>query len=366
MIIAMLWLAPVLAQSDFKQQQISDAIPQLKQPAGDWIATANHSTTDVLLVGVDVDATCSNAKTPLTHCPLAVYFNLSAAGAAPTCYRVNSNLDVQEIVPGEFVTLPQLPWNVHVMRRGSYFFLEVNAVQMAFVRSPRMEIHCDGNNGGSRPAHVEPIVSGVSFQTADGAAVPFHISSLSWGTMLKAPVVTHGHMRWSASQAIPGAVLRENNTTYLYFVASAQNMPHQESGGNVVGGVAHCPAGQEALPSAWTYLSDPVLRNDSTTAFDSISVFVNGVVKAPDGRYCLSFFGEPIMRIGFAFADSPLGPFVTDDSYTLGVGDGGKGNSTHASDFPDWASVVRADNLSRFPFDCFNTIRPGSTVRNST
>ena len=166
--------------------------------------------------------------------------------------------------------------------------------------------------------------------------------------MLDAPVITHGKQTWSASQAIPGAVLRENGTTYLYFVASAQNMPGQESGGNVVGGVAHCAAGQEAAPSAWTYLPDPILKNDTTTPFDKISVFINGVVKAPDGRYCLSFFGEPIMRIGFAFATSPLGPFITDDSYTIGVGGAGKGNGTTASGFPGWASVVGNDNTLIF------------------
>ena len=315
---------------------------------GDWVATANYSADSTpLLVGVDVDSACSDAKTPLTRCPLAVFFNLSAAGAAPTCWRVGSNLTVQQVVPGEFVRLPAVPWSVEVMRRGSYFFLKVNGEQMHFVRSPRMEIHCDGNNGGARPAHVEPIASGVTFQTAEDVVVPFRISSLSWGTKLDVPVITHGHTPWSASQAIPGAVLRENGRTYLYFVASAHNMPGQESGGNVIGGVAHCAAGQEALPSAWTYLPDPILRNDSTTPFDGISVFINGVVKAPDGRYCLSFFGEPIMRIGFAFSESPLGPFMVDDSHTLGVGDGGKGNATFASDFPSWASLVRSNNKSR-------------------
>eukprot|EP01052_Picozoa_sp_SAG31_P022211 SAG31_NODE_1755_length_7344_cov_7.207039_9_plen_104_part_00 len=68
-----------------------------------------------------------------------------------------------------------------------------------------MEIHCDGNNGGARPAHVEPAASGVAFQTAAGSAVPFRVSPRSWGTMLNRPVVSHGRERWSASQAIPGA-----------------------------------------------------------------------------------------------------------------------------------------------------------------
>jgi hypothetical protein len=281
---------------------------RLAAAGGDWVAVANHSATVPLLAGVDVDAPCGTM--PLWRCPLAVYFNLSAAGAAPTCWRVNSDLSLEEVVPGEFASLPALPWSVEVMRRGSYFFLRVNGEQMQFLRSPRMEIHCDGNNGGARPGHVEPIVSGAAFQTSDGAAVPFGISPLSWGQILDAHVLTHGRERWSASQAIPGAVLRENGTTYVYFVGSAQNMPKQESGGNVVGGVAHCAAGAEASPSAWTYLPDPILRNDSGTPYDSVSVFINGVVRAPDGRYCLSFFGEPIMRIGFAFADSPLGPFI--------------------------------------------------------
>eukprot|EP01052_Picozoa_sp_SAG31_P022212 SAG31_NODE_1755_length_7344_cov_7.207039_10_plen_131_part_00 len=121
-------------------------------------------------------------------------------------------------------------------------------------------------------------------------------------------------------------------------------MPGQESGGNVVGGVAHCAVGQEAVPSAWTYLPEPILQNTSDVPFDSISVFINGVVKAPDGRYCLSFFGEPIMRIGFAFADNPLGPFVQDDTYTMGVGKGGKGNGTFAADFPAWASLAQHEH----------------------
>eukprot|EP01052_Picozoa_sp_SAG31_P022210 SAG31_NODE_1755_length_7344_cov_7.207039_8_plen_125_part_00 len=77
-------------------------------------------------MGVDVDSRCTNSETPLLRCPLAVFFNLSAAGAAPAAWRVNSNLALEEIVPGEFVNLPALPWAVEVMRRGSYFFLKVN------------------------------------------------------------------------------------------------------------------------------------------------------------------------------------------------------------------------------------------------
>ena len=156
-----------------------------QQLAADWVAAANHSGGVPLLVGVDVNTTCLVAKTPITQCPLAVYFNLSDVGAAPTCWRVNSNLAVQELVPGELVGLPPVPWRVEVMRRGSYFFLKVNDKQMHFVRSTRMEIHCNGNFGGKKPAHVEPILSGATFQTAAGSVVPFQISSLSWGTMLE-------------------------------------------------------------------------------------------------------------------------------------------------------------------------------------
>ena len=73
-------------------------------------------------------------------------------------------------------------------------------------------------------------------------------------------------------------------------------------------------------------------------------MFINGVVKTPGGRYCLSFFGEPIMRIGFAFADSPLGPLIQDDTYTMGVADGGKGNGTFASGFPPWAGLAQHEH----------------------
>jgi hypothetical protein len=309
--------------------------------SADWVATMNHSTAGAaLLAGFDVDDACLSAKTPLVSCPLAVFWRLGAPGSAATCWRVNTNGTLSEIVPGEFVNLPPLPWRVEVMRRGSYFFLTVNGERMAFVRSPRMEIHCNGNNGGARPAHVEPIASGAAFQSAN-ATLPSEIKPVSWGTVLDEPVVTHGHQQWSASQAIPGAVLRENGTTFLYFVSAAQNMPAQEAGGNCYGGLAHCPSGKEADPSAWTYLPDPILKNQTGPGrFDNVSVFVNGIVKAPDGRYAISFFGEPIMSIGFAFADTPFGPFEQDNSYYL-----------NASMFPEWAGqaqhehdLIRLDN----------------------
>ena len=296
--------------------------------AGDWVVTANYSRNETLRVGFDVDASC--AGKPLTSCPLAAYWQLEAGGDPPGCWRVGADgAQPVEIVPGQFTRLPPQPWAVRLLRRGSYFFLRVNGVQVAFVRSPRMEvlspcppslppptrswrwgqIHCDGNNGGARPAHFEPLASGARLETASGLSLPLHSRPVSWGTALDRPVLSHGHAPWSASQAIPGAVLRVNGTTYLYFVSAAQNMPHQEAGGNALGGVAHCPTGSEADPSAWTMLPEPVLRNKTGT-FASVSVYVNGAVVAPDGRYCLSFFGEPNMSISFAYSSSPLGPFA--------------------------------------------------------
>merc|ERR1712166_111389 len=222
-----------------------------------------------------------------------------------------------------------LPWQLEILRRGSYFFLTINGKQLSWANHPAGDIDCKA--GAVRGD--EPLVSTISIRSTSLTVNNVSEQCIRWESSLQTqPILTHGggNGSWYEGQLFPGAVLTVNQTHYLYLCGSDLGAPGQESGGHVRSGVAST---QDPELKDWDLHRSPVLDLGDTGSWDSANVFVNGAVTTPDGGVALTYAADAFPTsgwggIGVAFADSPLGPFHKHPHPVLPVGEAGEWDAT--------------------------------------
>ena len=291
--------------------------------AGDLIALASASgSANVTLTSTD---------------GAAVWWALDATAASASLWRRDAGASsATRLRAREADALPAAPWNITLLRRGTYFFLNVGEAFGAWIVHPFGDVDC----GEGVVTRDEPASVTVAFVPAaeDVALANVDVRELRWGAVAAGSPGARGvalehHGRpgsWAEGQVLPGAMLRwqQDGVYYLYVCGSDLGRAGLESGGAVRTGVAT----SKDLRS-WTLAPDPVLDLGAAGAWDESNVFVNGAVLTDDGRVALSYAGNNYGSsaatqigwggIGLATGAHPLGPFTKEPEPVLPLGDAG-------------------------------------------